>query len=126
MTVNLIKLDELKNALNKLDEGLSQVNPSQLEQDGILQRFEFTFELAWKVIQEYAQTQGVETVSPRDAIRVGAQLGIVDIPEDWFIDLKNRNLTTHIYNEQTAQEILTQIPKFSSRVHSLLISLDSK
>lgn len=126
MTIALIKLDELKNAIIRLDEGLNQPNPTQLEKDGILQRFEFTFELAWKVVQEYSQIQGIEVVSPREAIRIGAQLGIIDTPEDWLIDLKNRNLTTHIYDDQTAQEILTQIPSFSTRVHSLISSIESK
>lgn len=126
MITALIKLDELKNALFKLDEGIGQVNPSQLEKDGILQRFEFTFELVWKVIQEFSQTQGVEVVSPREAIRIGAQLGIIDTPEDWLIDLKNRNLTTHIYDEQTAREIFEQIPKFASRVHTLISAIESK
>lgn len=126
MTNTPTKLLELKNALAKLDEGLQQTNPSQLEQDGVLQRFEFTFELAWKVIQEFAQIQGLEVASPREAIRVGAQTGIIDTPEDWLIDLKNRNLTTHIYDEQTAQEIFRQISPFASRVHSLISTIESK
>ncbi|PIZ24701.1 hypothetical protein COY48_01445 [Candidatus Collierbacteria bacterium CG_4_10_14_0_8_um_filter_43_86] len=57
MKADLIKFNDLKEAILKLNEGLKE-RKSELERDGVLQRFEFTFELAWKVVQEYAKYQG--------------------------------------------------------------------
>lgn len=58
----LIKLADLKSALKSLKEGVGMVK-DDLDRDGVIQRFEFTFELFWKVIQEYAKYKGVETAT---------------------------------------------------------------
>lgn len=123
MKKELIKLSDLKEAITRLDEGL-QTSQNELERDGVLQRFEFAFELAWKVIQEYAKFQGIEVVSPREAIRVGAELGIIINPEGWFIDLQNRNLTTHIYDAKTAEKIFRGVGDFADRVHQMVNAID--
>lgn len=117
-----VKLGDLKSALSRLKEGVSQVQ-NDLDRDGVIKRFEFTFELVWKAIQEYAQFSGLEVVSPRDAFRVAADLKLIENPEDWFVFLKDRNETTHLYSEDQAKEIFLHIPDFIKKVEALISKL---
>lgn len=120
--IDKIKLEELKSAFFRLKEGVSEVE-NDLDRDGVIQRFEFTFELVWKAIQEYARLSGLEVVSPKDAFRVAADLKLIDSPEDWFTFLKDRNETTHLYSEDQAREIFSHIPNFIDKVESLISKL---
>ena len=122
-----IKLSDLNSALDRLKEGVKEVT-NDLDRDGVIQRFEFTFELVWKTIQEYAKYKGLEAVSPRDSFRVASDLGIIENPEIWFDFLKDRNESTHLYNENQAQLIFSHIPSFITEVEKLLsnISRNSK
>ena len=117
--IEIAKLDDLKKALNKLKEGFPSVK-TELDRDGVIQRFEFTFELTWKVIQEYARFKGLESASPRDTFRVGAELGIIENPEVWFDFLKDRNESTHLYSESQAELIYSHIPSFIKEVEKLV------
>lgn len=90
------KLEELKEAYTRLKEGLDTAQ-KQLEIDGVLQRFEFTFELAWKAIQEYAKYQGI----------------LLEY-------LEERNKTTHIYDAKIAKAIFDKMPRFASLTDSLI------
>ena len=121
----IIKIDDLKSALSMLKKGLSETK-DQLDRDGVIQRFEFTFELLWKVIQEYARYQGVEAVSPRDAFRIGGELGIIEDPGMWFDFLKDRNLTTHLYSEEDAAKIFSHIPSFISETEKVISKVESQ
>ncbi len=118
----LSKIDDLKSALSKLKEGIKEVK-DDLDQDGVIQRFEFTFELTWKTIQEYARLSGLEVVSPKDAFRVAADLRLIDNPEIWFMFLKDRNETAHLYDETKAKEIFSHIPEFIKELESLISKL---
>jgi len=116
------KLADLKLALLKLKEGISQAK-DDLDQDGVIQRFEFTFELTWKTIQEYARLSGLEVVSPKDSFRVAADLKLINNPEEWFGFLKDRNETVHLYDESRVKEIFSRIPKFVKEVEALIAKL---
>lgn len=118
------KLDDLTLALKKLKAGLAEVK-NDLDCDGVIQRFEFTFELLWKVLQEYAMFEGLEAASPREAFRIAADVGLIDDPVPWFEFLKNRNRTTHLYDEKEAREVLSHLPSFVNAVEALLAVLHS-
>jgi len=118
------KLDDLTLALKKLKAGLAEVK-NDLDRDGVIQRFEFTFELLWKVLQEYAMFEGLEAASPREAFRIAADVGLIDDPVPWFEFLKNRNRTTHLYDEKEAREVLSHLPSFVNAVEALLAVLHS-
>lgn len=120
----LVKLDDLKSALAQLKSGLAETK-NDLDRDGVIQRFEFTFELFWKVIQEYTRYKGLETASPRDAFRVAGDLGIIEDPNVWFEFLKDRNLTTHLYSEKDAANILLHIPSFVKETERVLEKIES-
>lgn len=114
---NLIK--DLKKANQRLKEA-TKARPTQMNKDATIQRFEFTFELAWKTIQEYIKDQGFDCKSPKNCIREAARLEIIDNPEGWIEHLKARNLITHTYNEKLANRIYKKALKFSPEVGNLL------
>lgn len=114
---NLIK--NLKKANKRLKEAV-ELSPTRIHKDATIQRFEFTFELAWKTIQEYIRDQGFNCISPKNCIREGARLEIIDGVEKWFEFLDNRNLIAYTYNEEIADKIYNQAIKFPKEVNTLL------
>jgi nucleotidyltransferase substrate binding protein (TIGR01987 family) len=80
-----------------------------LLEEGLIQRFEYTHELAWKVMKDYAEYQGhTDIQGSRDAFRKALQMGIID-DERWMDSIKDRNLTSHNYDDETAQAVLKAI-----------------
>lgn len=81
----------------------------ELLEEGLIQRFEYTHELAWKVMKDYAEYQGYTDIQEaRDAFRKSLEMGIIDDAR-WMDSIKDRNLTSHNYDDQTAQSILYAI-----------------
>ena len=82
----------------------------ELIKEGLIQRFEYTHELAWKVMKDYALFQGIQDVGgSRDAIREAFQLNLIDNGEIWMDMLSSRNKTSHTYNETTVNDIYQKI-----------------
>ena len=105
------RLNEFSNALERLKEGLTKSADDDLYIDGILQRFEFTFELSWKTIKDYMEYQGIITKigSPREIIKTGFAEGIIDDGEAWIKMMLSRNTLSHIYDEITSRNIYKEI-----------------
>ncbi len=83
---------------------------SNLEQQGLIQAFEFTHELAWKVLKDYLEYQGiVDIVGSRDASRLAFQNGLVEDGDAWMKMIEARNLTSHTYNLAVAQVVVQSI-----------------
>lgn len=83
---------------------------SDLEKEGVIQRFEYTQELAWKVMKDYLEYQGIEGITgSRDAFREAFQKEMISNGEGWMETIKSRNKTSHLYNEATANEIIENI-----------------
>ena len=81
----------------------------ELLQEGLIQRFEYTHELAWKVMKDYAEHQGImEIFGSRDAIRYSLRLGLID-DGLWMDTIKDRNVTSHHYDDETASTIESHI-----------------
>lgn len=77
---------------------------------GLIQSFEFTHELAWKVIQDFAKNQGnTEIRGSKDATRYAAQTGLIENAHQWMSMILDRNETSHTYNEETANQIFVNI-----------------
>lgn len=115
---------QLEKASNRLAETLA-LKPTQVHQDATIQRFEFTFELAWKAIQSFAFQKGIQVVSPKDTIRIAAQLGLIEDVEMWFDFLDARNMSSHIYDEKMAKLVYQQAKKFLPEVEKLIEKLKS-
>jgi nucleotidyltransferase substrate binding protein (TIGR01987 family) len=83
---------------------------SDLEQQGVIQSFEYTHELAWNTIKDYFQYQGDSSIKgSRDATRAAFKAGIIINGEDWMDMIGSRNKTSHTYNKETADEIFEAI-----------------
>lgn len=87
----------LKDALDKpIDEFI---------RDAVIQRFEFSYELAWKTVQLYLELPNATIRSPRDAFRESLRYGIIEDGNGWSLLHEKRNLTSHTYDESLAQEV---------------------
>lgn len=101
-----MKLAEYERAVMRLSAALSKnISDDDVYLDGIIQRFEFSFELAWKLMKAYLAYEGTEVQSPRGAIREGFAASLLPDAEDWLDMLEARNLSSHTYDEETAIEI---------------------
>ena len=107
------RLANYQKALGQLKNAVSLANEralSDLEQQGIIQAFEFTHELAWNVMKDYFFYQGnPEIRGSRDATREAFRTGLVEDGEGWMAMISSRNKTSHTYNEDTADEIVQYI-----------------
>ncbi len=103
---------QLQKAVNRLQEGVDLGTSQDIFRDGTIQRFEFTFELAWKLMQKINREHGFQTVSPRDSIRQCFQLGFLAEDVQWLQMIENRNLTSHTYAESMANQIYEDTKKF--------------
>ena len=80
-----------------------------LLREGLIQRFEYTHELAWKVMKDYAEYQGyVDVRGSRDAFRLAFEMGLIS-DKRWMDSIADRNLTSHNYDDETAEEIYQTI-----------------
>ena len=98
-----------------------------LLKEGLVQRFEYTQELAWKVMKDYEEYQGYTDVQgSRDAIRKALQMGIIE-DTTWMNTISSRNLTSHCYDEEEFNMIFNQIiddflqifSKFSKKMNTI-------
>ena len=92
-----------------LKESLSIEKPSIVEQAGSIQFFEISFELSWKLMQDYAGFLGYEVNSPRESIKRFFNLSYISNGGLWLDALMDRNLTVHTYNENMANEVYLKI-----------------
>lgn len=101
------------NALAELSEGaqLAALRPlSKLEKQGIIQGFEYTHELAWNLLKDYLEYQGiVGLIGSRDSTREAFKRGLISDGETWMEMIKSRNLTSHAYDRETAEQIVMAI-----------------
>ena len=118
-----ISLTALEKAAGSLERALAEP-PSEIARDATIQRFEYTFELAWKVLNRFlAEERGPSVVgdmTKRDLFRLGAKLGFITDPEAWFLYLSARNRTSHTYNERVAEEVFALARGFALDVAALL------
>lgn len=118
-------LKTAKEALVSLSEALDQ-KKDEFIRDSVIKRFEFTFELSWKAVRAYLLFVGKTCSSPRNCIRLAAQEGLVNQPEEWFAFLEDRNLTSHTYSTRTAEKVYQSAKNFEKSVKQLLSSIEKK
>jgi len=95
------RFGNFKKALSLYDEAVSQAK-TRLEDEGLIQRFEYTFELAWKCLQDLLQERGYANIrGPRPVIEKAFQDGIISNGPLWMLMLQACNETTHLYDEST-------------------------
>ena len=109
----LQKIENYNSALAQLEQAVAIYQKSQqdaLYRDGLIQRFEFTVELSWKSLKEYLD-QGfvLAASSPRAVLKDAYAAGVIQDAERWNRILTARNITSHVYDEKTADGVAAQI-----------------
>ncbi|MBI2026903.1 MAG: nucleotidyltransferase substrate binding protein, partial [Deltaproteobacteria bacterium] len=107
------RLENFETALKVLDKAVALSNSkelSELENQGLIQAFEFTHELAWNVLKDYFEYQGTSGITgSRDAIREAFSKGLLSDGAPWMAMIQSRNETTHTYNKKVSAEIVKKI-----------------
>ena len=120
-------------ALIQLTKFIEKGELSELEEQGIIKAFEYTYELAWNVIKDYYEEQGeVSIQGSRDALRLAFQRGLITDGDNWMKMIKSRIASVHTYNLEIAQQINQDIHdiyfqlfiELKEKMESLWISLD--
>ena len=101
-------LEKFNAAFLRLKESTGKA-VDELDRDGVIKRFEFTFELFWKTIKMLLEHEGFDCAGPRSCIKEGARRGFLTGGELLLDMLEDRNKTSHIYDESTANEIFERI-----------------
>ena len=104
-------LQRLKDNIEYFSTFLAEnTTPVDILKQGLIQSFEFTHELAWNVMKDYAVYQGNSEIrGSRDAVRYSAQVGLISDGFGWMEMIQSRNSSSHTYNEDTANEITEHI-----------------
>ncbi|QEH48476.1 nucleotidyltransferase substrate binding protein [Aggregatibacter actinomycetemcomitans] len=129
------RFENYKRALNQLETALHEYADTNLDiiKEGIIQRFEFTHELAWKLMQDILQAEGVvDILGSRTATRMAFNRGLIQQGGIWLEMVKSRNITVHTYDEKILAQEFSKIMtlylplflQFKQRVEQLCQSLD--
>lgn len=125
------RLNNYRKALNRLTQAVrivagqmgSEEEIDDLLKEGLIQRFEYTHELVWKVMKDYAEYQGYTDIrGSRDAIRKAFEMGLIT-DKRWMESIEDRNMTSHNYDDETAEEIYEAIVNI---YHPLFLSFEEK
>lgn len=99
-------------AVQRLEESIADYERLGLDsiRDGVIQRFEFCAELAWKTVREYLLDQGYSGVnSPKSVMKLAYADGLLQEEQGWLALLNARNLTSHLYDEAAAQTVFEEV-----------------
>lgn len=98
--------NHFEKALSQLIKFIQKGKLNELEEQGLIQAFEYTYELAWNTLKDYFEEQGETNIyGTKDTIRLAFRRGLIEDGETWMDMIKDRALTTHTYNEETAKKI---------------------
>jgi nucleotidyltransferase substrate binding protein (TIGR01987 family) len=125
---------QLRDAFKKEEKALKSleiiiVKPMQEDRsnvDASIQRFEFTIELLWKLLKRILVFEGIETTSPKHVLQEAYQTKLIDDEQLWLNMLTDRNLTSHTYDEELADEIYSRIKKYCPLLRKTFNALKQK
>ena len=111
---DLPAVDAFGKALSKLREFTAAPIVDDRDRAGIIQAFEFTFEQCWKAFQRVAAAQGIGAASPRQALEAAVRLELIRAEDEnaWLDMLRDRNMTSHLYQEAVAHEIAQRVVEY--------------
>jgi nucleotidyltransferase substrate binding protein (TIGR01987 family) len=93
---------------------------SDRDKAGAVQAFEYCYELTWKILKKILGQRGIDTGSPKTTFRAAALDKLIDDPELWFDFQQKRNLTTHTYDEENMEAVLSCFDAFSKELSKLI------
>tara|TARA_Y100000588_G_C14117786_1_gene865975 strand:+ start:747 stop:1151 length:405 start_codon:yes stop_codon:yes gene_type:complete len=98
------RFENYKKAVNQLTEFIEKESLNKFEVQGLIQCFEYTFELAWKTMKDYLEAEGFEVKSPRQTLMTAFQTELITEGHIWIDALQKRNLMAHTYDESKVIE----------------------
>ncbi|MTV50290.1 nucleotidyltransferase [Heliobacillus mobilis] len=98
------RFSNFKMATSQLTEFIEKDELNKFETQGLIQCFEYTFELAWKTMKDYLEIEGFDPKTPRKTIQTAYQVELIEDGHAWMDALEKRNLMAHTYNEDRAKE----------------------
>ena len=116
---------DFKNSILRLEEVLRDER-SLMVRDSAIQRFEFTIELAWKCLQVFLREQELVCRSPKECLKEGFKMGLVEDDAKWIEMFEDRNLTSHTYDEKTADAVFDRLPGYLAVFKALRDMLENK
>lgn len=118
------RFNNFTKALSQLSKFVQKEDLNEMEEQGLIKAFEYTYELAWKTLQDLLREKGYEGIAgPKPVIEQAFQDGYITNGKGWVNMHLSRNLTSHTYNEETAEEIIAAIIK---EYHTLLNELHTR
>lgn len=121
------RFSNYKKAAEQLTEFIEKDELNKFEVQGLIQCFEYTFELAWKTMKDYLELEGFEVKSPRSAIQTAFQAQLITDGHVWIDALEKRNLMAHTYDEEVAKEAEQLIKqKYYPAIKELLYKLEGE
>lgn len=104
------RFQNLSKAYRQFHQAMTRIDQlNTLEKEGLIQRFEYTFELAWKTMKDFLESQGVTAGYPREVIKSAFHYGLIKDGEVWMDMLEKRNLMAHTYDENRFNTALNKI-----------------
>src|SRR3990167_9936252 len=104
------KCIQFERALAQLKKAIDQPK-SEYIRDAVIQRFEFTYEFAWKALKAYLKRQEIQVLSPKETLKAAYQQGLIEDANAWSELHLKRNLTSHTYDETLAEAIYEYLKK---------------
>ena len=118
------RFNNFSKALKQLTKFIEKGELNELEEQGLIQSFEYNYELSWNTIKDFYEHQAETDIQgSRDAIRMAFKRGLIEDGEIWMEMINSRNLTAYTYNEDTASEIVSNILE---KYYQVFIKLQKK
>lgn len=100
------RFQNFKKAFYQLEKAVNTPDLNELERQGLIKAFEFTYELAWTTLKDFLIEKGyTDLIGSKDTLRQAFQVGLISDGDIWMEMVKSRNLTAHTYNQDTAESI---------------------
>ena len=96
---------QFKESFSRLKEALSLKEESGIKRDAVIKRFEFTYELLWKVYKRIARLEKLDYFNPKACFQFAFKSGLIEDEELYLEIIDARNKTTHVYSEEEAKKI---------------------
>lgn len=104
------RLDNWNRALSQLTKFMQRKELNELEEQGLIQSFEYNHELAWKVQKDFLENSGyTDLFGSKNVARKAFEVNLIENGQVWMNMIKHRNETSHTYNEETAKKIVNAI-----------------
>ncbi|MDA7704911.1 nucleotidyltransferase substrate binding protein [Rickettsiales bacterium] len=104
------RFNNYQKALSMLSKFIQKTDLNELEEQGLIQSFEYTHELAWKTLADFIKDSGNSKIyGSKDAAREAFNLGLISNGAIWMDMIVSRNMTSHTYNEETTIKIISAI-----------------